>query len=314
MSNILYHHFMCVDRFKVNSCLNGLVEKFKYHGFINKSKHLKNSKEKFIDTDVVKNHHQYDVGWSILSLLSLLAENPTGCLSDSFVLEEAHLPDTSFSISTLQSQDDSIDWYSYLREGDERFQLPCDESEEEWTDEEDQTVSRLSDSESCDVVTVVSKYQDDATLLSVSTQQVTISQMPSLVANNEPPLSVRFDGSDKQFFSKLMKRKAQSLEWLKSHRQHAWWNNINLREMPVSTMRDANLAILWEKFTRFEEKLNIVSEHKLLREFLWFAFVFSPNAVICRPYYSLSSVRPVSIIHILRIFSTFLILIIRKAL
>uniref|UniRef100_A0A8D9DXR8 Gamma-tubulin complex component n=1 Tax=Cacopsylla melanoneura TaxID=428564 RepID=A0A8D9DXR8_9HEMI len=235
---------------------------------------------------------EYDVGWSILSLLSLLAENPTGCLSDSFVQEEAHLPDTSFSISTLQSQDNSVDWKTILREGYERFELPCDESEDEWTEEEDQTVSRLSDSESFDLVTVVSKYQDDALLSASNAQQVTISQMLSLVDNSETPMSVRFDGSDKQFFSKLMRRKAQSVEWLKSHRQHAWWNNGNLREMPLSTMEDANLAIIWEKFTRFEEKLNIVSDHKLLREFLWFSLVSSPNAVICRPYYSISSVRP----------------------
>ncbi|KAI5749865.1 hypothetical protein M8J76_010900 [Diaphorina citri] len=270
LSNVLYHHFMCVDKFKVNSCLNGLVEKFKYHGFINKSKHLKQCKEKFMNLAVVKNHPEYDIGWSILSLLSLLAENPTGCLSDSLIYEEVQLTDTSLSISTLQAQDDEIDWYSYLREGDERFELPSCDSPDEWTDdEEDHTVSKLSDSESADLVTVVSKHQDDT---------------------YKPPASAQ--GSDKQFFSKLIRRKMQSLEWLKSHRQHSWWNDDCLREIPQSKLRDANLAIQWEKFTRFEEKLNIISEYKLLREFLWCAFVLSPGAVIFRPYYSLCSVRP----------------------
>lgn len=48
----------------------------------------------------------------------------------------------------------------------------------------------------------------------------------------------------------------------------------------------------WEKISRFEEKLNILSELKLLREFVWCLFVYSSSAIIFRPYYSLSSVRP----------------------
>lgn len=238
--------------------------------------------------DVVRNHPEYDIGWSVLSLLSLLAENPTGCLSDSLVTEDVHLPDTSLSISMLQAQDDTVDWYSYLREGDEKFQIPFNESLDEWSDDE-QTESKLSDSQSADVVTVVFKYEKDVQKPSGST--VTIHQMPSILSRNDL-LSNRYQGSNKQFYHQLVRRKMRSLEKLKSNVQNTWWNDPGVRQLPLSKVRDAQLAILWEKFNRFEEKLNIVSEYKLVREFLWSLFVYSSNAMLFRPYYSVCSARP----------------------
>ena len=62
---------------------------------------------------------QYDVQWSLLSLLLHLANNPTA---------SAHLHRSTPTTAKVPEQEDSFDWASYLREGDERFTCVYDDS------------------------------------------------------------------------------------------------------------------------------------------------------------------------------------------
>ena len=62
---------------------------------------------------------QYDVQWSLLSLLLHLADNPTA---------SAHLHRSTPTTAEVPEQEDSFDWASYLREGDERFTSVYDDS------------------------------------------------------------------------------------------------------------------------------------------------------------------------------------------
>jgi len=62
---------------------------------------------------------QYDVQWSLLSLLLQLANNPTA---------SAYLHRSTPTIAEVPEQEDSFDWASYLREGDERFTCVYDDS------------------------------------------------------------------------------------------------------------------------------------------------------------------------------------------
>ena len=62
---------------------------------------------------------QYDVQWSLLSLLLHLANNPTA---------SAHLHRSAPTTAEVPEQEDSFDWAAYLREGDERFTFVYDDS------------------------------------------------------------------------------------------------------------------------------------------------------------------------------------------
>ena len=62
---------------------------------------------------------QYDVQWSLLSLLLHLASNPTA---------SAHLHRSTPTTAEEPEQEDNFDWASYLREGDERFTCVYDDS------------------------------------------------------------------------------------------------------------------------------------------------------------------------------------------
>ena len=62
---------------------------------------------------------QYDVQWSLLSLLLHLANNPTA---------SAHLYRSTPTTAEVPEQEDTFDWASYLREGDERFTCVYDDS------------------------------------------------------------------------------------------------------------------------------------------------------------------------------------------
>jgi hypothetical protein len=62
---------------------------------------------------------QYDVQWSLLSLLLHLAINPTA---------SAHLHHSTPTTAEVPEQEDNFDWASYLREGDERFTCGYDDS------------------------------------------------------------------------------------------------------------------------------------------------------------------------------------------
>jgi len=62
---------------------------------------------------------QYDVQWSLLSVLLHLANNPTA---------SAHLHRSTPTTAEVPEQEDSFDWASYLREGDERFTCVYDDS------------------------------------------------------------------------------------------------------------------------------------------------------------------------------------------
>jgi hypothetical protein len=62
---------------------------------------------------------QYDIQWSLLSLLLHLANNPTG---------SAHLLQTTPRTVEVHKKEDNFDWASYLREGDEKFTCVYDDS------------------------------------------------------------------------------------------------------------------------------------------------------------------------------------------
>jgi hypothetical protein len=62
---------------------------------------------------------QYDIQWSLLSLLLHLANNPTA---------SAHLIQTTTTIAEVPDEEENFDWTSYLREGDEKFICDYDDS------------------------------------------------------------------------------------------------------------------------------------------------------------------------------------------
>jgi hypothetical protein len=63
---------------------------------------------------------QYDIQWSLLSLLLHLANNPTASAH--------HLQPTHTSVKATEEGKDNFDWASYLREGDEKFVCIYDDS------------------------------------------------------------------------------------------------------------------------------------------------------------------------------------------
>lgn len=65
---------------------------------------------------------QYDIQWSLLSLLLHLANNPT---ASAHHLQTTH---TTVKVPQEKEEKDNFDWASYLREGDEKFVCVYDDS------------------------------------------------------------------------------------------------------------------------------------------------------------------------------------------
>lgn len=63
---------------------------------------------------------QYDIQWSLLSLLLHLANSPTSA---------THLLQTTTTTAEIHDdEEEQFDWTSYLREGDEKFVCVYDDS------------------------------------------------------------------------------------------------------------------------------------------------------------------------------------------
>jgi hypothetical protein len=72
---------------------------------------------------------QYEIQWSLLSLLLHLANNPT---ASAHHLQTTHttvnVPEEEEEEEKDEDEGDNFDWASYLREGDEQFVCVYDDS------------------------------------------------------------------------------------------------------------------------------------------------------------------------------------------
>ncbi|KAJ9581949.1 hypothetical protein L9F63_003702 [Diploptera punctata] len=136
LSNLWHHRFLSVDSHAVRRSIDGIITKFEVHGHLNTSVKLRQLVDKLLSYEDFSDHPQYDIQWSLLSLLLNLAINPTTAV---------HHVEAAPVVEEAICEDEDFDWTSYLREGDERFICPddSDSSDEEWNSASDESSNEL---------------------------------------------------------------------------------------------------------------------------------------------------------------------------
>lgn len=104
-----------VNKKDIDQNIEGLFDKFCFHGFLNEANDLKRMYVKFFEGIVVKN--DIEVRLNIIRLFLCLSKSPT----NSFVYK----PKPNLPIK----EDDEIDWASYLMEDVQRWSPPSTDSD-----------------------------------------------------------------------------------------------------------------------------------------------------------------------------------------
>ncbi|XP_069685486.1 gamma-tubulin complex component 5 [Periplaneta americana] len=241
LSNLWHHRFLSVDSHAVRRSMDGMITKFEVHGHLDTSRKLKELVSVFLNNDIFHDHPQYDIEWSLLSLLLHLSINPTTTAH--------HLKTVSKPLEVTDEEDD-FDWVAYLREGDDKFSFSYDDSSsEEFSSDFDESVDEESDT--------------------FATQTVTSSS--SLTSE------IDFKKKNKEAFIQNLKDIYISEKWLENSVQEPWWTHEKIECNTLSRFPSANVARLWHHHTTRQSPelmldtphINTLSEYKVIREILW---------------------------------------------
>ncbi|PSN50141.1 hypothetical protein C0J52_15095 [Blattella germanica] len=244
LSNLWHHRFLSVDSHAVCRSVDGIIMKFEVHGHLDTSVKLRQLIDKFLNQEVFNDHPQYDIQWSLLSVLLNLAVNPTATAHH---LKSALLPVEESCV------EDGFDWTSYLREGDEKFICSYDDTSSEDLDSD-------SDDQSNDV--------PNAHIIRMA------ASLPAIPNETEP-----LQGS-KENLIKNLKDIYLAEDWLDSNIQQTWALSLDQSESTISRFPSANLANYWNQYLKDQDNssdyhVNILSEYKILRQILFMFYTTS---------------------------------------
>ncbi|KAJ7993358.1 hypothetical protein DPEC_G00271590 [Dallia pectoralis] len=124
-SNFRFHRFLDANSHKVQRSVNGIYEKLMVHSDLSKADSWHRLTEEFLDSPLPNTEGtKTDVHHGLLALLLHLSDSPL----NSAYSETARLKETE--------KEDSFDWASYLREGEDLDTGPYPDTPE-WSEEED---------------------------------------------------------------------------------------------------------------------------------------------------------------------------------
>ena len=119
LSQIKHHRYLSVNSNEIKREIEAVKEKFLTHGKYDVAREFENLIQSFLTNFNFDRHPQYDVQWSLLSLLlNLATETNNSELSSKHIRGDGSRNE---SISAEEENTDEIDWGVYLKEGQLEF-------------------------------------------------------------------------------------------------------------------------------------------------------------------------------------------------
>ncbi|XP_033207216.1 gamma-tubulin complex component 5 [Belonocnema kinseyi] len=245
LSQIKHHRYLSVNGHQVRKEISEVVKKFQIHAKYEIAEKFQELVDSFLNNFDFERHPQYDLQWSLLSLLFNLSTDTSK--SDLANLEQ---------IANVPSDDnkpESIDWARYLKEGqDEFFSNYQSTSDSDWSDDEVEGVES-----------------------SKADQEIPLSSKDLI------PIEAKSTDHTVHKLSKCITDEFASRNWLATNVQHSWWNELDWHQhQNTSKVPSATLCEFWRKNTlKSPCIISTLSEYQVCRELLWMFHVQEPMAI-----------------------------------
>lgn len=226
--------------------ISELVEKFQIHGKYEVAKKFQELIDSFLNNFDFERHPQYDIQWSLLTLLLNLSTETSK--SDLSSLEQIA------TVPSNENKPEDIDWAEYLKEGQEEFFSKYESSSDsDWTDEEIENVE-------------LSKNN-----------QLEVSNSKDILL----PINAKESENKIEKLSACISDELLSKNWLGSNIQNPWWDEINRHQLEISsTVSSATFCEFWrQNILKCYQIIGTLSEYQACRELLWMFHVQKPMAL-----------------------------------
>jgi gamma-tubulin complex component 5 len=117
---VKHHRYLSVNSHAIKKEIEEITQKFIIHGKYDVAKEFKELIQTFLTNFDFERHPQYDVQWSLLSLLLNLA-NETNNSELSSSSQQNKDRSQNIIITAEEDKSEEIDWAQYLKEGQEEF-------------------------------------------------------------------------------------------------------------------------------------------------------------------------------------------------
>lgn len=230
--------------------ISELVEKFQIHGKYEVANKFQELIDSFLNNFDFGRHPQYDIQWSLLTLLLNLSTETNN--SDLSSLEQiANVPSN-------EDKPDDIDWAKYLKEGEETFfskYQSSSSSDSDWTDDEDVKGVDLPEN---DLLKICSNDKDLCLAINVKESENKIEKLSLCIAD-----------------------KLHSKNWLASKIQHSWWNDVSRHQLEENSKLSSAMCFQFcrQNISKHHHNINTISEYQTCRELLWMFHIQKPMAL-----------------------------------
>ncbi|KAL7306403.1 hypothetical protein TKK_0001821 [Trichogramma kaykai] len=241
LSQIKHHRYLSVNSNAVKREIEEITQKFLIHGKYDVAKEFKELVESFLTCFDFERHPQYDLQWSLLSLLLNLANETNKSEISTLLSRDRSL--NGHNSSTEEEKLEEIDWAQYLKEGQEEFfNQYYSDSDSDWSEDENDGQLNLS------------SYK----------QENEPNEKKSHIIHNFIEISSREQIND-------LPQQIISKNWLKNNVQTFWWNELDWHQHRVdSPFAAAHFNEVWKKSTLRNRKVtSTISEYQACRELLW---------------------------------------------
>ena len=121
LSQIKHHRYLSVNSHAVKKEIEEITQKFQIHGKYDVAKEFQDLVNSFLTSFDFERHPQYDVQWSLLSLLLNLANETNKSEICSSSSQPGRDRSQNITIAAEEDKSEEIDWAQYLKEGQEEF-------------------------------------------------------------------------------------------------------------------------------------------------------------------------------------------------
>lgn len=248
-SLIKHHRFLSVNSHEIKREMDGIFEKFRFNNFHDEEKIFRKMYEELISHEICTEHYEKDVIFSILSLLTNLADS-------SLHIIKVKLRENR-EIFLKQLPPPALD-KELVKMKSELLIALVEDNIISRNDDEDSELSDWSDNEP-DIIKVVKETKE-----SVEPIQIIVQSLPNSIKEPVKPIIYKiFESQDPEV-------------WLKSNVQHSWWKDDESVSEVLSLHTGASFCDRWQNhltnkslgFIKTSPK-SMISEYCLIRETLW---------------------------------------------
>ncbi|XP_024939457.1 gamma-tubulin complex component 5 isoform X2 [Cephus cinctus] len=270
LSNIKNHRYLSIDGNETKQKIDELITKFSIHGNYKVAKELQYLIGCFLHSFDFEQHPQYDLQWTLLSLLLDLANETTYSDLSSHVLPKNEY-NVIATVDWNNSASNEIDWGPYLKEGQGDFFYDFQNStESEWSDEE---VTEVKEVDKC---------------LTTSKNDVHLFEA----------LSIRKFHITQYKLSKIVMEGLLSKNWLSNNVPNCWWYKLEEGGYEAnSSSQHANFSTLWDKanLELLPNGTRTLSEYQVCRELMWMFYVQAQMTVFQQQEWEYNVIPNISI-------------------